>query len=112
MRGTKLNTHVDFPITNLRLDQIADVMSDSHEGRISKKKITNIFYYYIGPMPTYNLFGISNHSGTVYSGHYIAQCKHPYTQEWHEFNDSSVHLISDNSRIISADAYVLFYERK
>jgi ubiquitin C-terminal hydrolase len=33
MRGrTKLNTYVDFPITNLKLNGIADVMSDSHEG--------------------------------------------------------------------------------
>jgi ubiquitin carboxyl-terminal hydrolase 2/21 len=96
MRGrTKLNTYVDFPITNLKLNGIADVMSDSHEGLV----------------PTYNLFGISNHSGSIYTGHYIAQCKHPFTHEWHEFNDSSVHLISDNSRIISANAYVLFYER-
>jgi len=96
MRGrSKLNTHVDFPITNLRLDVLTDVMSESHEGSV----------------PTYNLFGISNHSGTVYSGHYIAQCKHPFTNEWHEFNDSSVHRIIDNSIIISANAYVLFYER-
>ncbi|CAF3442376.1 unnamed protein product [Rotaria sp. Silwood1] len=93
---TKLNTHVDFPITNLRLDGLTDIMSESHEG----------------PIPTYNLFGISNHSGTVYTGHYLAQCKHPFTHKWHEFNDSNIHLINDISTIISADAYVLFYERK
>ncbi|CAF3432687.1 unnamed protein product [Rotaria socialis] len=82
MRGrTKLNTHVDFPITNLRLDHLKDVMSSSYEECV----------------PTYNLFGISNHSGTVYSGHYVAQCKHPFTHDWHEFNDSSVHFISDTS---------------
>lgn len=64
-----------------------------------------------GPIPTYNLFGISNHSGTVYSGHYVAQCKNPFTHQWHEFNDSSVYLLNDKSRIISSNAYVLFYER-
>ncbi|CAF2428907.1 unnamed protein product [Rotaria sp. Silwood2] len=96
MRGrTKLNTHIDFPITNLRFDGLMDIMSESHEG----------------PIPTYNLIGISNHSGTVYTGHYVAQCKHPYTREWHEFDDTNVHLINDISRIISANAYVLFYER-
>ncbi|CAF1922065.1 unnamed protein product [Rotaria magnacalcarata] len=93
---TKLNTHVDFPITNLKLDHLKDVMSSSYKESV----------------PTYNLFGISNHSGTVYSGHYVAQCKHPFTHDWHEFNDSSVHFISDTSSIISADAYVLFYEQK
>jgi len=30
---TKLNAHVDFPITNLRLNSIPDVMSDSYEGK-------------------------------------------------------------------------------
>ncbi|CAF1175580.1 unnamed protein product [Rotaria sordida] len=96
MRGrTKLNTYVDFPITNLKLGHLIDVMSESHDG----------------PTPTYNLFGISSHSGTVYTGHYVAQCKHPFINEWHEFNDASIHLISDISRIISSNAYVLFYER-
>ena len=74
---------------------------------------TEVYSYLnlLGPIPTYNLFGISNHSGSVYTGHYIAQCKHPFTQEWHEFNDSSVHSINDHSQIISSNAYVLFYER-
>ena len=66
---------------------------------------------YLGPVPTYNLFGISNHSGTLYSGHYIAECKHPLSHRWHEFNDSSVHALDDESRIVSANAYVLFYQR-
>jgi ubiquitin carboxyl-terminal hydrolase 2/21 len=112
MRGrTKLDTHVDFPITNLRLTGLTDVMSESHEGKSSKENKINFYLHTLGPVPTYNLFGISNHSGTVYTGHYTAECKHPFTHEWHEFNDSSVHLITDNSRIISANAYVLFYER-
>ncbi|CAF0989602.1 unnamed protein product [Adineta ricciae] len=92
---TKLSTHVDFPITNLRLDELSDVMSESYEG----------------PPPVYNLFGVSNHSGTAYSGHYVAQCKHPFTNQWHEFNDSSVSTLNEKSRIISSNAYVLFYER-
>jgi len=91
----KLSTYVDFPINNLKLDDLTDVMSESYEGA----------------SPTYNLFGISNHSGTAYSGHYIAQCKHPFTNQWHEFNDSSVYLLNEKSRIISSNAYVPFYER-
>ena len=91
----KLDTHVDFPIENLRLDQLADVLSESYEDHI----------------PRYNLIGVSNHSGTTYSGHYIAQCKHPYTNQWHEFNDSSVYSLKDPTRTISSNAYVLFYEQ-
>lgn len=36
----------------------------------------------------YNLYAISNHSGTTYSGHYTAYCRHPYSLAWHEYNDS------------------------
>ncbi|UJR38137.1 hypothetical protein I4U23_030816 [Adineta vaga] len=89
----KLNNFVDFPIQNLEL---TDFMSESSEN----------------PSPTYNLFGISNHSGSLYTGHYVAECKHPFTHEWHEFNDSSVHPISNETKIVSSNAYVLFYERK
>jgi uncharacterized UBP type Zn finger protein len=38
---TKLNTHVDFPITDLRLTGIPDVMSDSYEGKTSTRKFSN-----------------------------------------------------------------------
>jgi len=37
---------------------------------------------------SYNLFGISNHYGTAYSGHYVAYAKHPYSKEWHQYDDS------------------------
>lgn len=38
--------------------------------------------------PTYNLYAVSNHSGTAYSGHYTAYCIHPHAHTWHEYNDS------------------------
>jgi len=93
---TKLNTLIEFPITNFKFNELSDVVSDSYEG----------------PIPVYNLFGVSNHSGTPYSGHYTGECKHPFTEKWHEFNDSSVYPLTQLSRIVSPDAYVLFYERK
>ena len=68
-------------------------------------------YHTLVSIPTYNLFGISNHDCMVYTGHYTAQCKHPFMNEWLEFNDLNVCLISDISTIMSTNAYVLFYER-
>ncbi|XP_063926575.1 ubiquitin carboxyl-terminal hydrolase 2-like isoform X2 [Zophobas morio] len=59
----------------------------------------------------YNLYAISNHSGTTYSGHYTAYCRHPYNKAWHEYNDSRVSSISPKS-IVSGEAYVLFYEQE
>ncbi|KAJ4444910.1 hypothetical protein ANN_06709, partial [Periplaneta americana] len=63
----KLNVTVDFPLNGLDLSAYA-----ANRGQ--------------GCM--YNLYGVANHSGTTYSGHYTAYCKHPYTGDWHEYNDS------------------------
>ena len=57
----------------------------------------------------YNLYAISNHSGTTYNGHYTAYCRHPYSHTWHEYNDSRVSSISSKA-LVSEEAYVLFYE--
>ncbi|KAG1652428.1 Ubiquitin carboxyl-terminal hydrolase 2 [Nymphon striatum] len=66
---TKLNSTVNFPINNLDLNPFA---SDSNKGQ-------NLIY---------NLYAVSNHSGSTYSGHYTAYCKHPNSGVWHDFNDS------------------------
>nr|CAD7440340.1 unnamed protein product [Timema bartmani] len=63
----KLSVIVDFPLSGLDLNAYA-----------SNK----------GSSCCYNLYGVANHSGTTYSGHYTASCKHPYTGDWHEYNDS------------------------
>ncbi|XP_015108842.1 ubiquitin carboxyl-terminal hydrolase 15 [Diachasma alloeum] len=86
----KLSVLVDFPLTGLDLSAFAapDVQGC-----------------------TYNLYGVANHSGTPYSGHYTAYCKHPYSGEWHEYNDSRISPVSVSS-VISSEAYVLFYEQQ
>ncbi|XP_075549090.1 ubiquitin carboxyl-terminal hydrolase 2-like isoform X2 [Dermacentor variabilis] len=83
----KLNTRIEFPLTNLDL---CPYMSNSH---------------YV----MYNLYAVSNHSGSTYSGHYTATCLHPKSGEWHECNDTKVSEVSA-SRVVSSEAYVLFYE--
>ncbi|XP_044740737.1 ubiquitin carboxyl-terminal hydrolase 2-like isoform X2 [Chrysoperla carnea] len=84
----KLTTLIDFPLQNLDLSAFA-----ANRGTSS----------------VYNLYAVSNHSGTTYSGHYTAYCKHPYSGEWHEYNDSRVSTISSR-HVVSSEAYVLFYE--
>ncbi|XP_078040694.1 uncharacterized protein LOC144471949 isoform X3 [Augochlora pura] len=86
----KLNVTVDFPLTGLDLSAFA-------APRV--------------PGCTYNLYGVANHSGTTYSGHYTAYCKHPYSGEWHEYNDSRVSVVSSRS-VVTSEAYVLFYEQQ
>ncbi|XP_017794116.1 PREDICTED: serine-rich adhesin for platelets-like isoform X1 [Habropoda laboriosa] len=87
---SKLNVMVDFPLTGLDLSAFA-------APRV--------------PGCTYNLYGVANHSGTTHSGHYTAYCKHPYSGDWHEYNDSRVSVVPARS-VVSNEAYVLFYEQQ
>ncbi|ERL85752.1 hypothetical protein D910_03167 [Dendroctonus ponderosae] len=88
----KLNTLVEFPLEGLDLTPYASEAQS-------------------GPSPRYNLYAVSEHSGTPYSGHYTAHCKNPIDGRWHEYNDSRVSAASGRSAV-SAEAYVLFYERE
>ncbi|XP_050663525.1 ubiquitin carboxyl-terminal hydrolase 2-like isoform X3 [Leptidea sinapis] len=83
----KLNVLVEFPLNGLDMSPLSANNTTA----------------------TYNLYALSNHSGTTYSGHYTAYCKHPYSGDWHEYNDSRVSPINPRD-VVSPEAYVLFYE--
>ncbi|KAF7653606.1 hypothetical protein LDENG_00080940 [Lucifuga dentata] len=87
-RTSKLSTFVNFPIKDLDLREFA-----------SESSINAV----------YNLYAVSNHSGTTMGGHYTAYCRNPSSGEWYTFNDSRVTPMS-SSQVRSSDAYVLFYE--
>ncbi len=36
---------------------------------------------------TYELYGVTNHMGTLFAGHYTACVKHYASQEWFSCND-------------------------
>ncbi|KAI1903289.1 hypothetical protein AGOR_G00025670 [Albula goreensis] len=88
VRTSKLSTFVNFPIRDLDLREFASENS-THA--------------------VYNLYAVSNHSGTTMGGHYTAYCRNPVLGEWYNFNDSRVTPMS-SSQVRSSDAYVLFYE--
>ncbi|NXH05763.1 UBP2 hydrolase, partial [Loxia leucoptera] len=88
IRSSKLTTFVNFPLKDLDLREFAS-QSCNHA--------------------IYNLYAVSNHSGTTMGGHYTAYCKSPVSSEWHTFNDSRVTPMS-SSHVRSSDAYLLFYE--
>jgi len=83
----KISSTVTFPLNGLSLSRYTDSVSNS----------------------SYNCYAISNHSGTLYSGHYTANAKHPQTGQWHSYNDSRVSKCS-SSNVISNEAYLLFFE--
>nr|XP_047919338.1 ubiquitin carboxyl-terminal hydrolase 2 [Anser cygnoides] len=88
IRASKLTTFVNFQLKDLDLREFAS-QSCNHA--------------------VYNLYAVSNHSGTTMGGHYTAYCKSPVSGEWHSFNDSRVTPMS-SSHVRSSDAYLLFYE--
>lgn len=59
----------------------------------------------------YELYGICNHSGSVYGGHYTSYVKNA-NGKWYHFNDINVVEVSLEDAMISSKAYVLFYRKK
>jgi ubiquitin C-terminal hydrolase len=90
-RNQKNQIFIDFPLDNLDLSSYV----------IGYKKQTYL----------YELYGICNHSGNVYGGHYTCYVKNA-NGKWYHFNDTSVIEVSLVSAIVSAKAYVLFYRKK
>lgn len=56
----------------------------------------------------YHLYGVSNHYGSMDSGHYTAFCRNLTHQKWYKFDDHTVSSI-DTSDVCSSAAYILFY---
>jgi len=58
----------------------------------------------------YDLYAVSNHSGSLGGGHYTAYTK--VNDSWFCFNDESVTPVSNEKILQSSSAYVLFYKRR
>ncbi|XP_041356247.1 ubiquitin carboxyl-terminal hydrolase 8-like [Gigantopelta aegis] len=83
----KTTSYVDFPLSDLEL-------TDWVQG--------------IKPKSRYNLYGVSNHYGTMEGGHYTAFCRNPESRRWHKFDDHEVYEMS-TSEVKSPAAYFLYY---
>ena len=59
----------------------------------------------------YDLYGVVNHHGSLYGGHYTAYCLNFLDHKWYEFNDSRVSKMS-SKEVVSVYSYVLFYRRR
>jgi len=88
---SKIDTLVKFPITGLDLTS-----------RVRKNELSI-------PL-VYDLYAISNHSGSLAGGHYTAMCLHR-DGNWYDYNDTVVHPITEDE-LTKPEAYVLFYRRR
>ncbi|ETV95896.1 hypothetical protein H310_10934 [Aphanomyces invadans] len=59
----------------------------------------------------YDLYGVVNHQGALGGGHYTAYAKNSMDGNWYCYDDERVRLIEE-SKVVSASAYLCFYVRK
>ncbi|CAF4822582.1 unnamed protein product, partial [Rotaria sp. Silwood2] len=88
----KIETFINYPRNNLDLNEFV-------EGPEKNKGIT------------YELIGVSNHSGSIFSGHYTTYARNDVNGKWYKFDDSTVEEI-DEDKVISQMAYILIYQQK
>ena len=60
----------------------------------------------------YELFAVCNHRGAIGGGHYYTYAKSPMDGKWRVYNDTKVYDIDSKKRIVTKNAYLLFYQRK
>lgn len=89
-RNQKNQILIDFPLENLDLTKYV----------IGYKKEEYI----------YDLYGICNHSGSVFGGHYTSYVKNA-NGKWYHFNDTSVVEVALINSLITTKAYCLFYRK-
>tara|TARA_A100001015_G_C15028042_1_gene731574 strand:- start:1356 stop:2387 length:1032 start_codon:yes stop_codon:yes gene_type:complete len=88
--GRKLQNMINFPIEDLDLTPYTHLQDNSF---------------------IYDLYGICNHSGGTAGGHYTS-CVKNANNKWYYFNDTNVSEIKDPSKMITSQAYCLFYRKK
>ena len=91
----KLGDFVDFPVNGL--DMTPYLIENQDAGKDKKSKVM------------YDLYGVSNHFGSLGGGHYTAFAKNPLYNKWFNFDDSDVSNASPSS-VVTKAAYVLFYK--
>ena len=91
MQYTKNSKFIDYPIKDLDMTKFC-----------SYPDTTSIMY---------DLYAVCNHQGSgPDSGHYFTSAL--AGNKWVTLNDEQFHYINGRERIISSDAYILFYKRK
>lgn len=83
----KYEGFIDFPLKGLDLSKF-----------VKSKKYPELIY---------DLIGVSNHYGNLSSGHYTAYALNQ--NEWFDYDDGTVSKLDEN-KVVTANAYVLFYK--
>jgi hypothetical protein len=95
----KINTFVEFPLTNLDISRFVSHNKSKYNG-LNKK---------------YDLFAVANHYGGLEYGHYDAYCLNYIDNHWYNFDDKDVYNLdkkNEKEKIVTEHAYVLFYREQ
>ena len=90
----KKQNFVDFELSDVNFGQYATAC----HGQLNRYK-------------DYTLYGVSNHFGSLESGHYTAYCYSQVYRKWYKYDDTEVYEM-DACDVKSPAAYILFYSAK
>ncbi|KAK0489313.1 ubiquitin carboxyl-terminal hydrolase 4 [Armillaria novae-zelandiae] len=105
----KIDTFVEFPLKDL--DMTSRMPLPPHNEALLNGGVVmspNDPRRQIPPYK-YDLYGVTNHTGNLSSGHYTALVRS--SGRWNYCDDSSIKTVEDRD-VVSQKAYVLFYKRK
>lgn len=105
-RRDKLDTFVSYPLNGLDMSR-----------HCASSVPTGSSFLEDHVRAEYDLFAVTNHFGRMGYGHYTAYGRSwdensGLSEDWHLFDDSSVHKVEDITKVVSSAAYVLFYRRR
>lgn len=93
--GNKITKRIEFPINNLNLSRFKVTANpDTQE------------------MEFYDLYAVISHTGSLNSGHYVANILLDSQNKWVCFNDDKVDYLNNITELVNENAYILFYKKK
>jgi len=94
----KIDTYISFPLDGLDLNEYIIKDDSNKDGNSSST--------------TYDLVAVSNHTGSLTSGHYTTYAKNVQDGKWYLFDDKIVRKLDNDTDVITKNAYILIYVQK
>eukprot|EP00299_Pterocystis_sp_00344_P011721 c5515_g1_i1.p1 GENE.c5515_g1_i1~~c5515_g1_i1.p1 ORF type:complete len:902 (+),score=242.29 c5515_g1_i1:293-2707(+) len=109
MQLWRLPSHL---IIHLKRFLSEDKFREKIDTLVDVPEIIDLADYTLGPNQStrYRLYAVSNHSGSLYGGHYTTNAQNHVDKKWYTFNDSSCSEITADA-VITQSAYLLFFQQ-
>ncbi|CAF2362664.1 unnamed protein product [Rotaria sp. Silwood2] len=94
----KIDTFISFPLYELDLNEYT---VNDNNNQLKNNSSTK-----------YDLIAVSNHTGSLLSGHYTTYAKNIKDESWYLFDDRYVTELDSDKDIVTKNAYILVYVQK